>query len=132
IPFTVKPAPSPVAITNLATLPEASEGVEYIYNLSAFGGAPVQFGTTNPRYFWSITTDASSSWLSVNPATGRLTGTPPVGSFGTTARFTARTKDGLRDLPAGTMANESTKEFFIHIVERLSVMNPNLDLAREG
>jgi len=132
IPFTVKPAPSAVAITNLATLPEASENIEYIYNLSAFGGAPIQFGTNNPRYFWSITTDATSSWLSVNPNTGRLTGTPPLGSFGTTARFTARVKDGLRDLAAGTMANEATKEFFIHIVEQLTVMNPTLELAREG
>jgi len=132
VSFVVKPAPSAVAITNLATLPEASEGVLYQYSLSAFGGAPVPGGVAQPRYFWSIATTPESAWLSVDPSTGLLSGTPPLGTFGSTVSFSATVRDGLYLLPGGTASNTATKTFYISIVERLTIVTADLALAMQG
>lgn len=132
INFTVKTAPSAIAITNLPTLPEASEGVPYAYSLSAFGGSPVEFGSSEPRYSWTLTTDPSSAWLSIDPRTGLLIGTPPAGSIGQTASFQVTARDQLYGKPGSTAANTTTKPFFIHVVERLTILTTSFDLAQEG
>jgi MYXO-CTERM domain-containing protein len=132
INFNIRPAPSPVTFTNLSSLPEAAESTFYQYALTAFGGAMVEFGTGNPRYNWSITTNPQSSWLSVHPTSGVLTGTPPPGSLGNTINFTAFVNDGLYGTSAETSANSATRTFYISIVEKLTITTSELPLAREG
>lgn len=66
-PFTIIAAPS---ITTGSPLPSATVGQAYSTQLQATGGVP--------PYTWSITSDTpdTGSWLSINPATGVLSGTP--------------------------------------------------------
>ena len=67
-------------------LPDAVEGVAYSYTVQATGG-------NVSNYSWSIS--GQPSWLSINAATGELSGTPPAGSAGTYT-FTIEVTDGQR------------------------------------
>ena len=68
------------------SLDEAIEGVSYSFTLTASGG-----DATN--YNWSVT--GQPSWLSIDAATGEMSGTPPTGSAGTYT-FTVTVDDGLQ------------------------------------
>ena len=63
--------PQPVITTT--TLPDATYGSSYQATLAASGGSPA--------YVWSI--GNGPTWIHVNPSTGELTGTPPLGQLGT-------------------------------------------------
>ena len=78
-----KHTPQSLAITT-TSLPDATEGVAYSYTLSASGG-------NSSNYSWSIS--GQPLWLSINSATGELSGTPPAGSGGTST-FTVEVTDG--------------------------------------
>ena len=67
-------------------LPDATEGVAYSYTVQATGG-------NWANYNWSIS--GQPSWLSIDAATGELSGTPPAGSAGTYT-FTVSVTDGQR------------------------------------
>ncbi|RKY14799.1 MAG: hypothetical protein DRP82_03210 [Planctomycetota bacterium] len=73
----------PLQITT-TSLPDATEGVTYSYTLSASGG-------NASNYTWSIS--GQPSWLSIDPATGELNGTPPAGSA-SSYTFTVEVTDG--------------------------------------
>ena len=73
----------PLQITT-TSLPDATEGVAYSYTVTATGGDP-------GNYDWSMS--GQPWWLTINSATGELSGTPPVGSAGTYT-FTVSVTDG--------------------------------------
>ncbi|RKY16834.1 MAG: hypothetical protein DRP63_04725, partial [Planctomycetota bacterium] len=73
----------PLHITT-TSLPDATEGVPYSYRIQATGG-------NSSNYNWRIS--GQPSWLSINAATGELSGTPPAGSAGTYT-FTVTVDDG--------------------------------------
>ena len=68
-------------------LPDAVEGLAYSYTVRATGGNPA-------NYNWSIS--GQPSWLSIDAATGELSGTPPSGSAGNTFTFIVTVDDGQR------------------------------------
>ena len=82
--LTVNPA-GLLAITT-ASLPDAIEGVDYSYTLTASGG-------NSANYNWSVS--GQPFWLSINSSTGELSGTPPAGSAGTYT-FMVTVTDGQR------------------------------------
>lgn len=79
-------APPTLTITTPAgsALPSGSVGSAYNTSLDATGGTGA--------HTWSITSGALPNGLSLNPATGAITGTPQVGSNGTTS-LTIRVED---------------------------------------
>ena len=79
-------APPTLTITTPAgsALPSGSVGSAYNTSLDATGGTGA--------HTWSITSGALPNGLSLNPATGGITGTPQVGSNGTTS-LTVRVED---------------------------------------
>ncbi len=83
--FTTAPAPS---ITTTTPLPYATENGTYSQTLAATGG----YGTRT----WSAT--SLPAWLTLNPSTGNLSGTPPLGSAATYIfDVTVMDADGLTD-----------------------------------
>ncbi|RKY14729.1 MAG: hypothetical protein DRP63_08045, partial [Planctomycetota bacterium] len=80
----------PLQITT-TSLPDASEGAAYSFMVQAAGG-----NTSN--YAWSIS--GQPSWLSIDAATGELSGTPPAGSAGNTYTFTVEVTDGVQTAQA--------------------------------
>ncbi len=74
--FLVQPvqAQSPLAITTVS-LPEATAGSPYTATLTATGGMP--------PYTWAITTGALPPGLSLDSASGVISGVPPHGAVGT-------------------------------------------------
>ncbi|RKY11476.1 MAG: hypothetical protein DRP82_07465, partial [Planctomycetota bacterium] len=74
---------APLQITT-TSLPDAYEGLSYSCTLQAAGGNP-------NNYTWSIS--QQPSWLSIDAATGQLSGRPPANSAGTYA-FTVEVTDG--------------------------------------
>ena len=72
-----------VTITT-TSLPPATEGVAYSFTVQATGG-------NSSNYTWSVS--GQPSWLSIDAATGKLSGTPPAGSAGTYT-FTVEVTDG--------------------------------------
>ncbi len=83
--LTVQAPPS----VSTATLPNGTVGVPYSATLTATGG-------TAP-YTWAITSGALPAGLSLNTATGSITGTPTVAGVST---FTVQVTDSF--VPAGT------------------------------
>jgi len=67
------------------TLPGALEGSAYSCTITASGGDAA-------NYIWSIS--GQPSWLSIDATTGELSGTPPMGSAGSTYTFTVSVTDG--------------------------------------
>ncbi|RKY16567.1 MAG: hypothetical protein DRP63_05170, partial [Planctomycetota bacterium] len=89
------------------SLPDAAEEVAYSCTFGASGGSAA-------NYNWSIS--GQPSWLSIDAATGELSGTPPAGSAGTYT-FTVQVTDGQQtaskqfDLvvkPAGSLTITTT------------------------
>ena len=78
-----KHTPQPLRITT-SSLPDATERSAYSLTVQATGGNAA-------NYNWSIS--GQPSWLSIDTATGKLSGTPPVGSAGTYT-FTVEVTDG--------------------------------------
>lgn len=71
-----------LAITTALKLPDAHVGVLYTQALAASGG--------KPPYTWAAVTQLPA-WLALDPATGRLTGTPTAGAAAT--RYTFKVTD---------------------------------------
>ena len=67
-----------------ASLLDAVEGVAYSYTVTASGG-------DSANYNWSVS--GQPSWLAIDAATGKLSGTPPAGSVGRYT-FTVAVDDG--------------------------------------
>ena len=78
-----KHVPQPLQITT-TSLPDAVEGTPYSYTVTASGGNPA-------NYNWSIS--GQPLWLSIDAATGELSGTPPTGSA-SIYTFTVEVTDG--------------------------------------
>ncbi len=68
-----EPVAIPLSITT-PSLPKAIVGQPYAVNLARFGGTA---GAT-----WSITGGTNDAWLTINPATGALSGTPTMAAMG--------------------------------------------------
>ncbi|RKY11274.1 MAG: hypothetical protein DRP82_07660, partial [Planctomycetota bacterium] len=81
--YEYQPSTQPLQITT-TTLLDAAEGTAYSCPVSATGGNPA-------NYNWSVS--GQPSWLSIDAATGELSGTPPSGSTGTYT-FTIEVTDG--------------------------------------
>jgi len=79
-----KSRPSGSLTIATTSLPDATEGVTYSYTVTASGG-------NSANYNWSIS--GQPSWLTIDSATGELSGTPPAGSAGTYT-FTVTVDDG--------------------------------------
>lgn len=115
------PSPSStnvVRITNVAptittmSIPDAMVGVSYSTTITATDPAnpPVSMSVQDPLV-WSLM--GAPSWLSINPMTGVISGTPPMSAAGMTFTFTVNVNDGdggttsrsyqLRVLPMGMM-----------------------------
>jgi WD40 repeat protein len=86
--FSTQPAPAGLAVTT-ASLPGGTVGAAYSATLAATGGTP--------PYNWSITTGALPAGLSLNAATGAVTGTPTAAG---TANFTVQVADSASPTPA--------------------------------
>jgi len=71
---------APPVVINTSTLPSGTVGLAYSATLAATGG-------TTP-FTWSLTTGTLPSNLSLNPATGAITGTPSVTATKTPLTFT--------------------------------------------
>ena len=80
-----KETPQSLRITT-TSLSTAYEGVSYSYTVRATGG-------NSNNYVWSIS--GQPLWLSIDPATGKISGTPPAGSAATYT-FTVEVTDGVR------------------------------------
>ncbi|RKY17260.1 MAG: hypothetical protein DRP63_04005, partial [Planctomycetota bacterium] len=99
--YEYQPSIQPLKITT-TTLLDAAEGTAYSCTVTATGGNPA-------NYNWSAS--GQPSWLSIDAATGELSGTPPSGSTGTYT-FTVEVTDGqqtaskqfsLTVMPAGSL-----------------------------
>lgn len=81
------PLSAKLAITPASgSLPEASVGVPYEQQMTATGGTP--------PYKWSITTDLL--WLSIDPATGKLTGEPEPEDVGDVNPVIVKVEDSAK------------------------------------
>jgi len=67
-------APSQVVITSTSPLPDALVGIGY--------GHPLQRSGGSAGAQWSITGGSNHAWLTIDPATGEVTGTPGAGDHG--------------------------------------------------
>jgi hypothetical protein len=96
------PSPSStgaVRITNVAptittgSIPDAMVGVPYSTTIIATDPAnpPVSMSVQDPLT-WSL--GGAPSWLSINPMTGVISGTPPMSAAGMTFTFTVSVNDG--------------------------------------
>lgn len=82
--ITTKPAAAPPLQITTTTLPDAQVGVPYSGNVAISGGvAPDKF---------SITAGALPDGLSIDPASGNITGTPTPAAVGTDG-FTVEVDD---------------------------------------
>ncbi len=88
-PFALTIAPPPLSITTTSPLPGGIVGAAYSQSLAATGG-------TTP-YIWSAT--GLPAWLTLNPATGAVTGTPPSPA---THDFTVQVTDSGTPTPQVT------------------------------
>jgi len=106
-PLTFTVTPPPVSILT-DTLTAAVIGRAYTFNLTASGGSPA--------YSWTISSGALPSGLTLNPASGIISGIPTATG---TASFTVRVTDSLQttaekalqlavNLPPFSIANDST------------------------
>jgi len=77
-----EPAPPPAPTITTTTLPDGIAGVAYDETLQATGGTP--------PYTWSLDSGSLPAGLTLDPATGDLTGTPTTA---TTSPFTAKVTD---------------------------------------
>ena len=84
--------PTAPAITTAATLASATAGEPYAWAITATG---------NPAPTFALGTGSSlPDWLTLNPATGALTGTPPAGSRDGRYSFTVMAGNGVgSDVP---------------------------------
>jgi MYXO-CTERM domain-containing protein len=81
-----------LAIVANPNMPKAVEGKPLNYAISTTGGAP------NPT--WTLV--SAPAWLTLNPTTGIVTGTPPAGSGHTSVSFAVSAADSI-----GETANQS-------------------------
>ncbi|MCZ2147194.1 MAG: Ig domain-containing protein [Bryobacterales bacterium] len=106
-PLTFTVTPPPVSILT-DTLTAAVIGRAYTFSLTASGGSPA--------YFWTVSSGALPAGLTLNPATGIISGIPTATG---TASFTVRVTDSLQTtaekafqltvtLPPFSIANDST------------------------
>ena len=75
--MTINPAATPLTITTTSPLPSGKVRIVYTATLTATGG-------TTPYSSWGVT-PALPTGLSLDPSTGAITGTPGVGTAGTTS-----------------------------------------------
>jgi len=115
IPITVGAAPQ-LAITT-TTLPGATIGTPYSATVTATGGVPF--------YTWSLS--SNPSWLSINPSTGALSGTP-TGTSGSTANFTVK----VTDSQTPTANSQSTGLSIVISVATLKITTTSLPAATAG
>ena len=113
IPITVGPPASPLTITP-TTLPNATIGSPYSATMTATGGVPA--------YTWSLS--GNPSWLSINPATGVLSGTP-TGTSGSTASFTVT----VTDSQTPTHSTQSVGQSIVVVIGTLTIANTSLPAA---
>ncbi|MGO9455138.1 MAG: putative Ig domain-containing protein [Candidatus Binataceae bacterium] len=113
IPITVGPPASPLTITP-TTLPGATIGSPYSATMTATGGVPV--------YTWSLS--GNPSWLSINPSTGVLSGTP-TGTSGSTASFTVI----VTDSQTPTHGTQSVGQSIVIVVGTLTITTASLPAA---
>jgi hypothetical protein len=100
LPFTINPPPSAPPgprITTPSPLPDAALSTAYSRTLQATGGTGA--------YTWSLAASSLPPGLSLNPASGAVSGTPTIGG---TFPFTARVIDAN--------GAEDTKPFLLTIV----------------
>ncbi len=93
--FTVTPL-TPVKIAT-TRLPSTAGGKDYNYVLAANGGAP-------PFMMWVVTSGGLPSGLSLDSASGRITGTVDPAAAGTTANFTVQVTDSAASPQTTTQA----------------------------
>ena len=97
--FDLNVSPSPLVISTAPTLPNGSRGVSYTAQLEATGGTP-------PYVNWSVIEGALPAGISLNPATGVLSGTTSAtGGF----NFTVQVQD------SATTPQTATKAFSLTI-----------------
>jgi large repetitive protein len=113
IPITVNPPAAPLTITP-TTLPTATIGSPYSATMTATGGVPV--------YTWSLS--GNPSWLSINPSTGVLSGTP-TGTSGGTANFTVI----VTDSQTPTHNIQSAGESIVIVIGTLTITTTSLPAA---
>jgi hypothetical protein len=94
ISFTVNPPPALTISTT--TLPQATNGIAYSAQVTAAGGVP--------PYTWSLS--GNPAWLSINPKTGALSGTP-TGTTTSTVTFTVTVTDSETPTPVSKSASLS-------------------------
>jgi uncharacterized protein (TIGR03437 family) len=95
----------PLEITSASPLPGAASGVQYSHTLTATGGTP--------PLRWSLTAGSLPPGLSLNAATGMVSGAPSsAGAF----KFSIQAADG-----AGAVA---TKEFILVVTEVKLTISP--------
>ncbi len=116
IAITVGPPASPLTITP-TTLPGATIGSPYSATMMATGGVP--------SYTWSLS--SNPSWLSINPSTGVLSGTP-TGTSGSTANFTVT----VTDSQTPTHATQSVGQSIVITVAPLQITTTSLSSGTEG
>jgi hypothetical protein len=92
------PARENLTVTNVAptittpSIPMGTEGVPYMTTISATDPAnpPIASSVQDPLT-WSIT--GAPMWLSIDPVTGTISGTPPSGTAGMSFTFTVSVRD---------------------------------------
>jgi len=99
------------------TLPGATIGSPYSATMMATGGVP--------SYTWSLS--GNPSWLSINPSTGVLSGTP-TGTSGSTANFTVT----VTDSQTPTHATQSVGQSIVITVAPLQITTTSLSSGTEG
>jgi hypothetical protein len=105
--LTVQPAPPPALSVTTTALPGGTVGVAYSASLTAING-------TAP-YTWSVTVGSLPAGLSLNAATGAITGTPTARGAST---FTVQVED------AATPKATATKSLTITIVTNTGFLAP--------
>lgn len=94
--ITTKPATAPPLAITTTTLPDAQVGVSYSAQIDATGG--------QSPYKYSIVAGALPDGLSLDPASGAISGTPTTAAVGTDG-FTVAVDDST---PASSSASVAT------------------------